>query len=62
MMQDQSIIVRNSKKRRARTVLADLWANIPEAFFLCAIAITLDKFYSFKSTIYLNTVSTWWLR
>ena len=57
---DESEIGDNSPKRRARTVLTDLWTHVPEAFFLCSLATNQTRLGTLMSTDYMKFVLQWW--
>ena len=57
---NESEIGDNSPRRRARTILTDLWTHVPEAFFLCSLAINQTRLGTLTSTDYMKSVLQWW--
>lgn len=57
---DKSKIQRNIGKRRAATILTDLWTHIQEAFILCALATTQTSLGALKTIDYVTAVDAWW--
>ncbi|KAG8664441.1 hypothetical protein FPOAC2_14343 [Fusarium poae] len=58
--QDASHIVKNIPKKRAHTILTELWTHLPEVYFLCSLAFTQTELASLKSRTYLAAASRWW--
>ncbi|KAH8910550.1 hypothetical protein BR93DRAFT_274356 [Coniochaeta sp. PMI_546] len=50
----------NVPKRRAHSILRDLWTYAPQVFFLCASATTPTDLGTLKSTDYMSSVVRWW--
>ncbi|KAF2758960.1 hypothetical protein EJ05DRAFT_499387 [Pseudovirgaria hyperparasitica] len=53
-------VQRNTPKKRARTILRELWANSPEIFVLCAIATSPSTLGELKASDYLQVLFRWW--
>jgi hypothetical protein len=51
---------RNTVKRRAHTILSDLWTHSPELFALVALSVTPTKLGTLKSDKYLQVLLRWW--
>jgi hypothetical protein len=58
--QDASDIVKNIPKKRAHTILTELWTHLPEVYFLCSLAFNQSELASLKSSTYLAAASQWW--
>jgi hypothetical protein len=56
----ESEIGDNAPKRRARTILTDLWTHVPEAFFLCSLATSPTHLGTLTSIDYMKPVLQWW--
>ncbi|KAK3933766.1 hypothetical protein QBC46DRAFT_401315 [Diplogelasinospora grovesii] len=52
--------IKETRKKRARTILVDLWTHVPEVFFLCASKLTPTKLGNLTATGYMEVVSKWW--
>jgi len=57
---DKDAIHHNTAKKRALTIMSDLWNHAPEVFVLCALAMTFARLGSLKSNDYLRPVLGWW--
>ncbi|KAF2845021.1 hypothetical protein T440DRAFT_284832 [Plenodomus tracheiphilus IPT5] len=51
---------RNSQKKRARTILIDVWTHSSELFVLVALSVTPTKLGTLKSNTYLQELLKWW--
>lgn len=52
----------NAPKKRAQTIMNDLWRHIPEVFILRALPMTFARLGSLKSNDYLRPILDWWQR
>ncbi|KPM42345.1 hypothetical protein AK830_g4189 [Neonectria ditissima] len=57
---DQTQIHRNPGKRRAATILTDLWTHAQEVFVLCALATNQTGLGALKTIDYIAVVGAWW--
>ncbi|KFY65434.1 hypothetical protein V496_02558 [Pseudogymnoascus sp. VKM F-4515 (FW-2607)] len=57
---DPTTIRRNVPRKRAHTILTDIWRDLPEVFVLCSVAITIARLGQLKSTDYIRQLREWW--
>merc|ERR1712098_661135 len=57
---DPTVIGDNAPRRRAKTILTDLWTHAPELFFLCSLAINRTRLGTLLAKDYMAAIVQWW--
>ena len=57
---DRNGTVKNFVKRRAQSVLTDIWTHLPAAFVLCSLVTSPTKIGQLKSQTYIAGLCEWW--
>lgn len=60
--QDPSTMHRNIPKKRAHTILSEIWAHCPDLFIICALSTNPNTLGMLKSRSYLQEFLSWWGR